>query len=237
MKNQSLMEQPEHKHYSACHARMLQIKSLSVRMLVYSFLSGIYLFVKAMNGNTLPFLTFVSKLMNGEFVAMHLIDIAAVIAIFALTVLGYMKNYLCDVIVFVVYVLMSLFGLFTLHDVTAVFIFLVSVGGAVVSFGAIGAYQDYKQLYETEGFPLFCEYLGRHDDHPEYVPTKEVYRGVQSNMDDIPVVSAQNNANGYMDDLPSVGGINLNKGTANKVIDFTEVSDTLSNTGRINLRK
>ena len=237
MKNQSLMEQPDHKHYPACHARMLQIKSLSVRILVYTFLSGIYLFVKAMTGRTMPFLTFLSKILNDEFVAMHLIDIAAIFALFLLAVFGFMKNYLCDVVIFVVYTLMALFGIFTINGVTSFFICLTCVVGAVISFGAIGAYQDYKQLYETEGFPLFSENLGYYDDHSEYVPTKEVYRGAQSEMDDIPVVSAQNNANGYMDDLPSVGGIDLNKGTANKVIDFTEVSDTTANTNRIDLRE
>ncbi len=185
----------------------------------------------------MPFLTFLSKMLNDEFVAMHLIDIAAIFSLFLLAIFGFMKYYLCDVVIFVVYTLMALFGIFTINGVTSFFICLTCVVGAVISFGAIGAYQDYKQLYETEGFPLFSENLGYYDDHSEFVPSKDVYRGAQSEMDDIPVVSAQNNANGYMDDIPSVGGIDLNKGTANKVIDFTEVSDTTANTNKIDLRE
>lgn len=239
MKNQSLMEQPAHKHYSACHARMLQIKSLSLRILIYSFLSGIYLFVKAMTAHRLPFLTFMSKLANDSFVGTHLIDIAVILALFVLAILGFMKNYLCDVIIFFVYLLMTVCGLFSVHGVTDFFILLTSAVGAVLSFKSIDAYSDYKQLYETEGFPLFNEHLGNYDDHPEYVPTKEVYKGASSEMSDITSVPELKSTSpqGYMDDLPIV---NTAKPEAEKseFLDFTEVSGINSDSSNnIDLRE
>ncbi len=169
--NKNLAELPEHGHYSACLERKKEIDKLSIKILIYTVITGIIMALMTAFGLPLSAVSFIPSLFGDAFNASYLIcQWSEIILLAVIAGIGCGKYKFCQLMLFAVYFLIIL-GCFTggVKMIDSIS-FVIGIIGVIITYPSISAFLDYRQLMNTEGFPYFSCLLAQADDNPVYKP-------------------------------------------------------------------
>lgn len=181
-KNPALLAQPNCGHYDACCTRMIQIKSFSSRLFLFTTISNGFMILSTFLGLHLgPFSLLPSLAGENYSIGYMLIQLAELILMEVLAVLGFIRYKECSSVLCVIYVLAVLSGIGGGRDCIMNGGFIVAVIGVILSYPSFSVCADFKQLVETEGYPYFNR-LFEEPENPGYQATyMEQFKKVKKN--------------------------------------------------------
>ena len=154
--NEDLEEKPDHLHYPACLGRMNEIRKQSFEIFVYTaivfFVFGIFSIV-GIKFNM--FAVIPDLLFDEDGTKIAFFQIFEFIIVTVISLLGCTKYKIFDVIIMLMYVLMVILSIFSKYNSADPVVFLAGAGGLWKSIGSLRIWNDYEQLSQTEGFPIF----------------------------------------------------------------------------------
>ncbi len=162
-KNPELAEKPNHLHYPICRGRLDAIKATSQDIMTYTMVTSVILALLSLVQAPIHVVGWI-PLMYTDISESRMLGnsgaiIQALICIvpFVMGALGYGNRKFFHVILFFYYMLMFGFSIFirlSAFDIISVFIGGI---GLVKTYPILSAYPDFKQLRNTEGYPMFIE--------------------------------------------------------------------------------
>lgn len=169
--NENLTELPEHGHYSVCLARKEQIDKLSIKILIYTIITGIIMALMTAFGFPLSAVSLIPSLFGDAFNAYYLIcQWSEIILLAVIAGIGCGKYKFCQLILFAIYCFMILGCFISGVKMIDSIPFAIGVIGVIITYPSISAFLDYRQLMNTEGFPYFNHLFAQAEDNPVYKP-------------------------------------------------------------------
>ena len=172
--NKKLEEKPDHGHYAVCLSRKLDIDRNATQLLKYTLSMCIGMIICTIFMLRFAVISWIPSLLGESTEVAPLFTqllIIALIALLAMLNCGRWK--ICGVILTGIFAAMVIFGNIGLareDSSTDLITVLLGAFGIVRSFMSVPDYLDWKQLSETEGFPLFNIRFAVQNDNPDYVP-------------------------------------------------------------------
>lgn len=169
-KNQDLAEKPDHAHYPICRGRLDAINNMSAQIFKVTVLSSLLLMLFSFLSipmhviGWIPLIFTMEDIKIGMDVTFGFRQMFMCLLLVVISALGCTRHKFFNIIMLAIYVLMLVFSLFvrlTAFDALTAFIGAI---GTCVSIGSVKAYGDYKQLMETEGYPIFSITLSEYDE-------------------------------------------------------------------------
>ena len=163
--NPNLVEQPDHGHYTVCHKRSMEIDIYCRNLMIYTISSTQILILLSVFFGAYPILGVVpSILSSGSYILTCFLQALELLGMAALSYIGCGEQKFADVLLFLIYAALFISGFFTGAFTFASFMStLVGVGGLSYSLKIFQIKNDYEQLREMEGFPLFSTVLAADD--------------------------------------------------------------------------
>lgn len=167
-KNPTLQEKPNHAHYPACLGRLETIRKQGTAFFIYSLISSLVLALMSLTAAPLQVVGWLPLLFGGSrtylneglsFLQMFLCLGLGVLGFFGCT-----RRKVLHVILFVIYVLMFIAPIFYMFTLLDALTFIAGGLGVIYGYRAPASYLDYRQLSETEGFPVFSIILAESDE-------------------------------------------------------------------------
>ena len=167
-----LSEKPDHKHYLNCLARKNSIQEKCRVIYGYTLIAGIILFLLTLIKTRLSVISWIPMLLgDADELLPFVVQEAIVVFLVALAVLNCGKLKCCGVILFVIYVSMTIAGYLNYEYHPAdLFTFLIGLLGTACTRHSITDYTDWRKLVNTEGFPHFSLNVTKADEHHEHEP-------------------------------------------------------------------
>ena len=94
--------------------------------------------------------------------------VSLVLIVFA--AMGCTERKIFDVLLCFAYMAMLVSSIFIHLSVFDAFTFIIGLTGTLYSFGILKGYVDFKQLRNTEGYPIFSVSLAEYDDRKKNSP-------------------------------------------------------------------
>lgn len=174
--NPDLLELPDHEHYPACSTRMTGINRICTRIFNYVLLTSIIICILSFTGINLPVISTLPSLLSTSFeVPFMFFQVFEMIAMVIIAGLGYGRYKICNVILFILYALMLIVGIFSKNFPGNLFTLIIGAGGTAQTFRAYGIYSDFEQLKKTEGYPHFNLRFTESIEHPDYASRRKKY--------------------------------------------------------------
>ncbi len=172
---ESLREQPNHKHYSACLQKKLEIKKYTSVLAIAVPIICMIIAIFAFAGVDIPlFANFASAFTKNDIVKL-VFEIVGLVLLAVLSFLGNVVDIVYDFVLLIVFALMLIFSFFNLDSVNNFLVMAVIAGGCGVSLKSFESFFNWRQLEQTEGFPQFSHSIAYFEENVEYKATKEVY--------------------------------------------------------------
>ena len=176
-KNPELIEKPDHAHYPVCKGRLDEIEDISRRTFFFTLAaSGIMAFFSLLQvplhlvGWVPLMFTIQDTVAFNMGAGFSIFQLLMCLVITGISLVGCTKHKIATVIMFFLYALTFVCSLITNLSGFDFLTVLIGIGGMYVSFGSLRGYSDYKQLRNTEGFPIFSTVLADHDEMKKYSP-------------------------------------------------------------------
>jgi hypothetical protein len=170
-KNPELAEKPNHAHYPMCRGRLDKIEDICKDTFYFTILSSAVmgLFSLLMTPmevvGWIPLMFTLQKTEAFQMSAMFsVVQALMCVVLVVIALLGCFKHKIFTVIMFFVYLMMTLSSLFIWLTSFDIFTLILGAVGVYKSAGILKGYKDYKQLRNTEGFPLFSIILTEYDE-------------------------------------------------------------------------
>lgn len=211
--NQEIEEKPNHLHYPACLGRMNEINKQSVDIFIYTAIVCFAMGVLSLVGLKYNIFAVIPDLLfdeNGTKVAFFQIFEFLVMTVISL--LGCTRYKIFDVIIMLIYALMILISIFFRDSAADPLVLMAGIGGIWKSHGSFSIYNDYEQLKQTEGFPVFSLILTEHDEKMQNSASQNALDNTLSKVDPssalgqsvMQAVTSMNNTS-----MPSVSNITV----------------------------
>lgn len=176
-KNPELIEKPDHAHYPVCRGRLDEIEEISRKTFFYTLaVSGILAFFSLLQvpmhlAGWVPLMFTIQDTVAFNMGAgFSLFQLIMCLVIAGISLIGCTKHKIATVIMFFLYVLTFVCSLIARISAFDFITAIIGIGGMYVSSGSLKGYSDYKQLRNTEGFPIFSTVLADHDDMKKNSP-------------------------------------------------------------------
>ena len=176
-KNPVLIEKPDHAHYPVCRGRLDEIEAISRKTFFYTLAScGIMAFFSLLQvpmhlAGWVPLMFTMQDTAAFDMGAgFSLFQLIMCLVIAGISLIGCTKHKIFTVIMFFLYVLTLVCSLIARLSGFDFITVVIGIGGMYTSIGSLKGYSDYKQLKNTEGFPIFSTVLADHDDMKKYSP-------------------------------------------------------------------
>jgi hypothetical protein len=176
-KNPELIEKPDHAHYPVCRGRLDEIEEISRKTFFYTLGTNGVLALFSLLQVPMHLVGWVPLLFTMQDTSafnmgagFSLFQLIMCLVIAGISLLGCTRHKIFTAIMFLLYALTfvcSLIARLTGFDFITV---IIGIGGMYNSLGALKGYTDYKQLSNTEGFPIFSTVLADHEDMKKYSP-------------------------------------------------------------------
>ncbi|MCR5111158.1 MAG: hypothetical protein K6B38_09670 [Ruminococcus sp.] len=163
--NPDIQEKPDHLHYPACLGRKTEIEKQSLEILLYTLAALAFPSIISIMGVRFAMFSALPDIIFGEDgVKTAFFQVFEFFMIAVLALLGCTKYKVFDVIVMLIYILMVIISLLFNETTADALIVIAGLGGIWKSIGSYKAWNDYEQLMNTEGFPIFSITLAEHDE-------------------------------------------------------------------------
>lgn len=183
--NNELAEKPDHAHYIACLNRLMDINKICHRSFLYTAITCFFLGILTFFTLRFSIISIIPNLFgDGTTVAANLIQLVILLAITGMSALSVGKYKFFNIILFILYIVMTIASLFS-GSFADIFTFFIGVGGIMFTFRSYSVWCDYRQLTETEGFPHFSLHVAEEEESNGYVARYEdaYYSNQAQNMD------------------------------------------------------
>lgn len=171
IKNPTITEKPDHAHYPACRGRLEAIEKNGFRLFKYTLVVSFWLAVISFLGNPVQVIGWIPILVCGSYDYLPLsgccIQVILCIGLALMALLGCGKRKVLHFVLLMIYAAMFLSCIVYRYTVFDIFTFIIGGMGVVFGYNAYADYFDYKQLSETEGFPMFSLILVEHEARKE----------------------------------------------------------------------
>ena len=176
-KNPDLMEKPNHAHYPICRGRLDAIENISQNIFKVTIPMSIFMTLLsflAVPLHVVGWIPLMFTLKDAKAFNMglgfSLMQAVCCLSMLLFSVLGCTKRKIFNVILFFMYALMLVSSLLIRLTVFDIITAIMGGVGVVNSFGALKGYRDFKQLSNTEGFPVFSAILTEYDERKQESP-------------------------------------------------------------------
>ncbi|SHM56347.1 hypothetical protein [Ruminococcus flavefaciens] len=176
-KNPELIEKPDHAHYPVCRGRLDEINDIGRRTFFYTI--GVCCILALFSLLATPMhlvgwvpLMFTLKDATAFGMSAHfsISQLSMCFVFFIIALLGTTSRKIFNVITFFLYALMLVISILVRLTPFDFITAIAGAGGMFVSIGALKGYSDFKQLRNTEGYPIFSTILADHDDQKKHSP-------------------------------------------------------------------
>lgn len=154
--NEELAEKPDHQHYPACLGRKMEIEKQCFDIFVYTGIICIAFIIFSIAGArfTVPY-AIPEMLCGTNTLGAAFLQCLEFLLLAAASFFGCFKYKIADVFVMLTYLVTLVVTILAKEYVTDIFVIILSAWGLWKSRGAFSIMNDYEQIRNTEGFPLF----------------------------------------------------------------------------------
>lgn len=176
-KNPDFLEKPDHAHYPICRGRLDAIEAVSQNTLKVSIPICLFMVVLSLLAVPLHVVGWIPLMFTlkdakpfGMGVGFSIMQTVCCLVMLLFAFLGCTKRKIFNVILFFMYAFMLVSSLLIRLTVFDIITAIMGGVGVVNSFGALSGYRDFKQLQNTEGYPLFSAILTEYDEKKQQSP-------------------------------------------------------------------
>lgn len=174
-KNEALAEKPDYAHYPICRGRLDAINHMSANIFKFTVLASLLMMIFSIFSipmhvvGWIPMMFTMEDVKMGMEISFGFRQMLICSLLIVISALGCTRHKFFNIIMLAIYALMLIFSLFVRLTVFDILTTLIGAFGTGFSIGAISAYRDYKQLRETEGYPIFSINLSEYDDRKKKI--------------------------------------------------------------------
>lgn len=164
--NNKLSAKPDHSHYPVCLGRLTAINDSCHKLFRDALVANGGLVILTLFGQYIPVISLISTLF-GELTEVIVMFIQGLLitGISVMTALGCGKNKFFNAIALLIYVMIAIGGLVHKDSISGVAAFLICTAVVIMHLKMFVYCLEYRQLSNTEGFPLFSEHLTEYDEN------------------------------------------------------------------------
>ncbi|MBQ7026779.1 MAG: hypothetical protein IJN14_00065 [Ruminococcus sp.] len=164
--NNKLAAKPDHSHYPVCLGRLTTINDSCHKLFRDTIVVNGGLLILTLFGQYIPVISLISTLFGEptEVIVMF-IQVLLITGISVMTALGCGKNKFFNAIALLIYVMIAIGGLIHKDSVGGAASFLICTAVVIMNLKMFVYWLEYRQLSNTEGFPLFSERLTEYDEN------------------------------------------------------------------------
>lgn len=176
-KNPDLAEKPDHAHYPVCRGRLDAIENVSQNTLKVTIPISLLMALLSLLSvplHVVGWIPLMFTLKDAQAFNMGIgFSIMQTVCCFVMLLfafLGCTKRKIFTVILFFLYAFMLVSSLFIRLTPFDIITALIGIVGVVNSFGSLKGYRDFKQLRNTEGYPVFSDILAEDEEKKKISP-------------------------------------------------------------------